>query len=294
MKCKLCGSEDIFVEYEGKIRDGRVGNSTSENVKMYRCSNCGTIWHNSYKSDLKHFYQSEEYRKSLEGTTDIKEFCHIHDAESLDKFKYTGTSCFRDKTVADIGCGGGAFLDYINTVAKKVIAIEPTDVYRNYMSEKGYLSYSYTQDALQDYKRKVDVVVSFDVIEHVEDPIVFIQEAYELLSDKGVAYIGTPTDAPVMRELLGEVYESFLFSTQHPWVLSKDSFQYIADCCHIADYSCKFYQRYGLGNFINWLINKKPGQHCSYNFITNSMDKLWKSELETQKLSDYIVFAFGR
>ncbi len=294
MQCKLCGSDDVVIIYDGKIRDGRVGNYTSQNVPMYRCRRCKTIWHNFAKSDLKHFYQSDEYRQALEGTADIKAFYRTHDAESFDKFSYTGTACFRDKVVADIGAGGGAFLDYINTVAREVVAIEPTEVYRNAMAQKGYRTYAYAQDALQDWKGKIDVIVSYDVIEHVEEPIAFIQEAYELLSDKGIAYIGTPTDAPVMRELLGEVYTSFLFSTQHPWVLSEDSFRYIADCCHISDYSCKFYQRYGLGNFINWLIQKKPGQHCSYDFVTDSMDKLWKSELEAQKLSDYIVFEFGK
>lgn len=54
---------------------------------------------------------------------------------------------------------------------------------------------------------KVEVVTSFDVIEHVENPRKFIKEVYELLAPNGTAIIGTPTDAPIMRELLGEVYE---------------------------------------------------------------------------------------
>lgn len=67
-----------------------------------------------------------------------------------------------------------------------------------------------------------DVITSFDVIEHVEDPREFLQDVYDLLSPKRQAIIGTPTDAPVMRELLGEIYEkNQLFSTQHPWIFGE-------------------------------------------------------------------------
>lgn len=294
MKCKLCGCDKVIIEYEGKIRDGRVGRYTNENVKMFKCEKCNTIWHDALKSDLDKFYQSDEYRKSLEGTVDINEFYKSHDSESFDKFKYTGTTCFRDKVVADIGAGGGAFLDYINTVAKDVVAVEPTEVYRNEMVRKGYWTYAYAKDALVDWKDKVDIIVSFDVIEHVENPMLFIQEIYELLSENGRAFIGTPTDAPVMRKMLGNKYEEFLFSTQHPWVLSEKSFQFIAEQCIIANYVCKYYQRYGLGNFIFWLTNRAPGKHYSYDFVTKSMDEVWKSELEAQKYSDYIVFEFEK
>lgn len=118
----------------------------------------------------------------------------------------------------------GGFLDYINTVASKVIGIEPTETYRREMTKKGYEVYSYSSDAIPHWKEKVDVIVSFDIIEHVEAPVTFIKEAYELLKEGGLGIIGTPTDASVMRELLGAQYESFLFSTQHPWVLGEGSF----------------------------------------------------------------------
>ena len=289
MRCKLCNCKDVTVTYEGRIRNGKVGNYTNENVKMFRCEKCGTIWHDLMDRDYKEYYQSEDYRNELEGTSDVRDFYRMHDGESLEKFRYTGTEVFRDKVVADIGCGAGGFLDYIQTVAKTIVAIEPSKKYRAAMREKGYAVFGYAKEALKEYRNKVDVIVSFDVIESVEEPQGFLEELYALLSDGGKAFIGTPTDAPIMREALGEAYESFLFSTQHPWVLSKGSFEVMVSRCKIADFSVKYYQRYGLGNFVYWLLNKEPGRHKGYDFITKTMNQVWISELEGQEKADYIV-----
>ncbi len=291
MECKLCKSKNIEITYRGCIRDGRVGTYTSGYVDMYKCKECNTIWHDDIEKDYKSYYESAEYRNSLEGTSDIDEFYRMHDAENMDKFLYTGTEIFRNKIVADIGCGGGAFCDYLQNVAKEVVAIEPSEIYRKKMTEKGYTVFPYVSNAIK-VEKQVDVVVSFDVIEHVENPEVFVKEAYDLLLPNGHAFIGTPTDAPVMRELLGNDYESFLFSTQHPWVLAEGSFSVIAQKCNIKNWEVKYYQRYGLGNCLYWLQNKKPGRHKAYGFISQGMDTLWKADLERQGKADYIVFEF--
>lgn len=106
--------------------------------------------------------------------------------------------------VADIGCGCGAFLDLVSGVGQSIIAVEPTESYRQVLNRKGYSTYPYANEALKEWKGKVDIVVSFDVIEHVNAPEQFIREVYELLKNGGKCIIGTPTDAPVMRKLLGE------------------------------------------------------------------------------------------
>ena len=293
MKCKICGCENVEITYRGKIRDGKVGVVTPVDVEMYQCSNCSTIWHDT-ELDFEKYYESEQYRISLEGTTDIEKFYEMHDYESMDKFKCTGTEIFRDRIVADIGCGGGAFLDCVRGLAKKTIAIEPSEVYRKSLFERGNVVYPYMQDALKDFSQKIDTIVSFDVIEHVSNPIEFVEQANGLLASGGKCIIGTPTDAPVMRELLGNDYNSFLFSTQHPWVLSEGTFKVMAEKCNISNYQIKYYQRYGLGNLMHWLLNKTPGKHKEYEFIKKSVDMAWRASLEEQGKSDYILFEFTK
>lgn len=289
MTCKICNSKNISVTYEGLIRDGGLGCYTKVPVKMYKCEDCNVIWHESVKN-LEEYYESAEYRNELEGTTEEQDFYRLHDGESMQKFMITGTTVFRNKVVADIGCGCGAFLDFIKGVAKKIIAIEPSEVYRKIMDKKGFVTFPYATSASEKYSEGVDVITSFDVIEHVESPEEFMKDAYCLLSTGGQAIIGTPTEAPVMRSLLGTVYEQKqLFSTQHPWVLSEKSLSIIAERAGFKNIKIKYFQRYSVGNLLGWIREKESRSEIKEDFLSEGFDSAWKSMCNEKGLSDYIV-----
>ena len=291
IKCKLCGSKQVNITYQGIIRDGGLGKYTNNSITMYQCNDCNVIWHDEIL-DIQKYYETSQYRLTLEGTSDEEDFYRMHDKESFEKFRYTGTDIYRHKIVADIGCGCGAFLDLLKGVVHQVIAIEPSDIYRDIMAKKEFNTYAYTRDALVDYQNQVDVVVSFDVIEHVVNPEIFLSEIYALLSHNGKAIIGTPTEAPIMRKLLGEIYEQkLLFSTQHLWVFGEKNLLMMAQKAGFLPQkmSVKYFQRYGLGNLLGWLREKRPRSNVDENFITNTMDGSYKSELEKQGMADYIV-----
>ena len=289
MKCKLCGSEKIFITYEGIIRNGGLGKYTKSPVKMWRCEDCDAIWHDNIL-DVSEYYESKEYRMELEDTTEEEDFYRLHDKDSLDKFIYTGTTIFRNKKVADIGCGCGAFLDYIKGVAEEVIAVEPSNYYLDIMRNKGFTVFQYATDAYDKLGSTVDTIVSFDVIEHVEDPRDFLKNVYNLLKEGGKAVIGTPTETPVMRQLIGEDYErKLLFSTQHIWVLGEKNLRMISDEIGFSSVDIKYYQRYGLSNLVGWVRDRVPGTSIDSSWITSSLDRMYRSEVETKGLSDYIV-----
>lgn len=290
MKCRICGSRKVAVIYDGIIRDGGLGKYTKENIPMYQCDECKVIWHDVVDADVAAYYESTQYRDSMEGTSEIEEFYRLHDKESLAKFTYTGTMRFRNKNVADIGCGGGAFLDYISGVAKEIIAIEPSAKYREAMAQKGYHTYAYAPDAAEAWSKKIDVITNFDVIEHVENPLQFIKDIQVLLADGGEAIIGTPTDAPIMRQLLGEIYEKKqLFSTQHLWIFAEENMRLMAKQAGFEQIEIKYFQRYGFNNFIGWLREERPCGSPPYSFVTETMNEFWKAEISSKGMSDYIV-----
>lgn len=290
MKCKICGSENIDIIYNGLIRDGGLGQYTKKPVKIFQCKNCDVIWHDNEIADVKEYYETEEYRNELEGSSEEEKFYELHDKETLNKLNYTGTTIFRNKVVADIGCGCGAFLDYISGVAREVVAVEPSLKYRNIMSRKGFSTYSYADEAKKLYANKIDVITSFDVIEHVQSPESFIKDVYDLLTAGGKAIIGTPTDAPVMRSLLGKDYEKkLLFSTQHLWILSEKNLGIISEKCGFKNIDIKYYQRYGIDNMLGWLKEKEPKSEIKQKFITETLNNVWKAQLVDNRLADYIV-----
>jgi 2-polyprenyl-3-methyl-5-hydroxy-6-metoxy-1,4-benzoquinol methylase len=289
MKCKLCNSENVLVTYDGQVRAGGLGQYTQNHVKMWKCNECKTIWHEPLV-DNKQYYETEEYRNVLEGSAEEKNFYLLHDKENLEKFKYTGTNIFRGETVADIGCAAGSFLDFVKGAASDVVAIEPSETYREVLLRKGYHTYAYADDAKTEWGEKISVITSFDVIEHVEDPVKFMEDVYDLLKVGGKAIIGTPTEAPVMRDVLGEIYEKqVLFSVQHLWVLGEESLKLIAKKAGFKNIGIKYYQRYGVNNFLGWLSEKKPKSKIQSEYISGISDAVWRSELENKGLADYVV-----
>lgn len=258
---------------------------------MYQCNECSVIWHEK-TLDTKTYYESQKYRKQLEGSSEEQDFYRLHDKESLDKFLYTGTSIFRNKVVADIGCGCGAFLDFIKGVASEVIAIEPSETYRKIMDRKGFRTYPYAMSVKSEsmYWGRIDVITSFDVIEHVESPFSFLEDVHGLLLDGGRAIIGTPTDAPIMRSLLGEVYEQKqLFSTQHLWVLGEKNLRHMAEKIGFSNIDVKFFQRYGIGNMLGWIKDKTQGTAITDRWASGTLDSVWRTQLAEKGLADYIV-----
>ena len=136
VKCSVCGSENTKVIYNGKFRYGAVGTWTDSDVPIYQCEDCGLIWHDNVFDSIKDFYESSDYRDAVQGDGSIERFYALHDGEVENRLKFTGTKIFRNKVVADIGCAAGSFLDFVGGAAKKVIAIEPSQAYRNMLEEK--------------------------------------------------------------------------------------------------------------------------------------------------------------
>lgn len=300
MKCKVCGSHEIEVIYNGKIRDGGVDSFTKDDVPVYECKNCNVIWHDNVISDLDNFYSSTEYRAALDGSAESCKFYENHDGAVLDTFKYTGTKIFRDKVVADVGCGAGAWLDFVRGAAKEVIGIDPAENFRNTMKNKGFVVFPYAEDAKKTYRNAVDVVTSFDVIEHVEDPENFLRDIYDLIRGGGVGIVGTPTNTPVTSKLVGDDYNKvILYQTQHLWILSKKSFELISKRVGFSRCEIKYFQRFGITNLFAWLQYRKPlsvgtslftpKKDVDYSFVTETLDAVYRNELAKNGLADYMV-----
>lgn len=295
MSCKICKSSRTRVIYHGEIRNGGIGKYTGQVIPIYQCEDCGVIWHDEVLEDIGQYYESRQYREAMNETESIDEaseelFYQNHDKETLDKFQYTGTNIFRNKTVADVGCGAGAFLDFLKGVAKNVVAIEPSQMYDEALIRKGFFTYPYLKDCLLEWKGKVDVVTSFDVIEHVNDPLSFLVDIKNLLRPEGTAIIGTPTDAPIMRRLLGEHYEKqILFSVQHLWIFSEPSLKHLAIQAGFSKVEIRYFQRYGIENLVGWCLEKRPNSSVREPFISQEVDAAWKSSCSSHQVADYIV-----
>jgi 2-polyprenyl-3-methyl-5-hydroxy-6-metoxy-1,4-benzoquinol methylase len=286
--CKICGGIDTRVVYNGPIRLGKFGNISIEHYCLRQCNSCHVIALPPIIENIAPYYESQTYRYEIDGGGEVADYFRLHDAEQLRHLKITGTSEFRDKTVADIGCGGGAFLDNIKGYAKLAIAIEPSEVFRASLSKRGYIPCAYVEDALHDYKNKVDIAVSFSVLEHVDDPLLFLKQIYMLLLPNGKLILSTPNSDDVLLQALPDGYSQFFYRKTHLWYFNSSSLSKLLEFAGFKEIKIIPYHRFGIANFLAWLKDKAPKGELQMDFITQAIDATWKAELERTFRCDYL------
>lgn len=111
------------------------------------------------------------------------------------RYKFAETY-IKDKSVLDLGCGSGYGAKILSTNAKKVLAIDKSKdtiefAKNNFGNEKVEFICANVLETGINYN-SVDVVVCFEVIEHLETPDLLIMEIKRVLKKDGLLIISTP------------------------------------------------------------------------------------------------------
>lgn len=101
------------------------------------------------------------------------------------------------KEIIEIGCGPGVFLDKTSRYVDQAIGIEYNKQALEIARKKGLSVYNF-EDDLSKLKGQFDVAFSFHVLEHVSDPVAFIQEMLSWIKPEGRIGISVPNmDGPL-------------------------------------------------------------------------------------------------
>lgn len=288
LPCKICSCSEVRIVYSGPIRLGRFGNISQESYDVYQCLSCQAITLPKIIEDTVTYYESDAYRQEVDISAEVNDYYRLHDGEQLRNLSMTGTEIFRDKIVADIGCGAGSFLDAIKGYVREAIAIEPSAIFRQCLEQKGYPTYSYVDNALEQYAGQVEIATSFSVIEHIEAPLTFLQQIYRLLQPEGFLFLSTPNAKDILLQALPQEYAQFFYRKVHLWYFTPSALIKLLELAGFSNIQILPYQRFGLGNFLGWLRDKKPQGELQFDFLTPAIDTVWKTELERTENSDYL------
>ena len=200
-ECGLCNEKEYKVIYNGIIRDGVAGIKTTIKHKVVKCNGCGLVRLLDNPLTME-YYQSDEYRNAYNETSSPSDYIEMHDNEQPPRLDKIGADFFRDKIVLDYGCGGGAFLDLVSGLSGETLGIEPFSGYHESLIGRGHEMFSNMETAQSKYKDKVDSIVSFCVLEHVQNPQQYLKDACSLLKKSGnekkiVSSIGAKINNPI-------------------------------------------------------------------------------------------------
>ena len=144
---------------------------------------------------------------------------------------------------------------------------------------RGYQVFPYATNACKDYTGRIDLAVSSQVIEHVRNPLAFLEEIRPLLAPGGQLVVSTPNRDDILMELLPDDFRAFFYRVVHRWYFDATS---LAECARRAGYEVaktRFVHRYGMSNALAWLRDRHPTGRRRIEAIKPLADDLWSSYL---------------
>ena len=107
----------------------------------------------------------------------------------------------------DIGCGGGLLSEPMCRLGAKVTAIDASQKnieVAKYHSKKNNLKINYlcTSPEKANFKKKFDVILNMEIVEHVDDLNLFLKKSSFLLKKNGIMFVAT----------LNRTLKSYLFA----------------------------------------------------------------------------------
>ncbi|GAA0366714.1 hypothetical protein GCM10009092_33830 [Bowmanella denitrificans] len=275
------------MHYQGVIRDGDFGRWTQAEQQVVRCDGCGLV-RLSDNPNSPDYYQSEEYRQAYNGSAVHQDYIRMHDGEQPPRLEHVGIGHFRDKQVLDFGAGGGAFLDHIKGVAKQTYAIEPFIGYHQALSARGHQVFSDAHIAKGQVAEQIDTLVSFGVIEHVDDPLQFLCDAYDLLRPGGKMFLETDNLNDVLLQLGIPAFEPFFYRTAHLWYFDQASLVRLAQKAGFADIKVSFRHNFDLSNALMWARDGKPTGNAKLPLLDERINSAWQDFVIGAGLADLI------
>lgn len=142
------------------------------------------------------------YSNSYERTSYLSPITINRYNEILDRFE-----AFRKTgNLLDVGAGYGFFLEIARQRGWNVYGSELTDEAVNHCTDKGLPMFKGELQNIDFGKIQFDVIISIEVIEHINNPIEYLTKMNEILRPGGTIYVTTPNFNSYLRHRLKENY----------------------------------------------------------------------------------------
>jgi len=284
--CLICGTDKLEGFYKGPIRMGSFGKQSNFEAEITQCSQCGARHLPPLMGNLEEYYRDGAYRADLDQGNTITKYFELTDDDQPHKLELLGMHEVRGKVVADIGAGAGPFLDLVKGFAIKTIAVEPNRAYHDSLKERGHLVYGSTTEMLTDWAGKVDIAVTFSVVEHVEKPREFLTEIRQSLKADGKVLISTPNADDFMLEICPD-YVPFYYRKVHLWYFTANALTELSRLSGFSQCRVIYQHRFDISNALLWLRDSRPSGLGKIK-VSADLNSSWRNFLEASGRSDYL------
>ncbi|PLX01586.1 MAG: hypothetical protein C0594_12910 [Marinilabiliales bacterium] len=155
-----------------------------ENAFLVKCNQCGFVFSKKIPSDdelVKHYdnYSRDDYLSPITS----QRFNELLDG--FEKYRKTNK-------ILDIGCGVGYFLEVAKSRGWECFGTEFTNEAIEINRQKGILMNEGPLQTKNYKENQFDIITSFEVIEHINNPLDEIEAIKKILRPSGLFYCTTP------------------------------------------------------------------------------------------------------
>ena len=186
MKCYICGNECVIEEklsnVPHKLQEQYDANRLKFfSIDIYRCTVCTHI-------QISSIVEQSYYRDYDMGYYWGEELIQIRKAQMRRLAEYLPSG----KSLLDIGCGSGAYLDLAKDYFEELHGIEPSIRGVEHAVRKGYkITHGYFQPDTK-LGMTYDAISLIEVLEHLDMPMQLFRHASDCLSENGMILVEVP------------------------------------------------------------------------------------------------------
>ncbi len=197
-KCPSCGSTHLIKEF------------IHQELNYESCENCKLLFINPFPpEDVKTNYiinskALEMWRKSIDSLKTRKNL-YVDRVNYLEKYLQNSFKKNKQKlTILEIGAGNGELIDVLlknfNHLIENIIVIEPQPI--NIRNEKIiYVQGILDEETSKSFINKCDLVLAFEVLEHILYPNKFLSLINKVLKVSGLFALSTPNGWSIETQL---------------------------------------------------------------------------------------------
>lgn len=283
--CRLCGAPDLRQVYAGPIRAGGAESGTVAGYSILACANCGIEFLDPFPNDTDAYYSGKQYWEDHHGPVNVAKLQAKHGPEQRRWFYEVGAQSLRGKRVADLGAGVGIFLDLAKGSAAETIGVDLAEHFRAHVEASGH---RFVLRANELSAASVDVIVSFDTLEHVSEPARFLAEAFRILDKGGTIYIGVPNQADFLKRFVPD-YLPFFYHLSHLWYFNENALRRLMSEAGFAQIQASYVHKYDLTNMITWARDRKGVGTSESDVFDSFTEESFRSNLQRQGIASHLL-----
>jgi 2-polyprenyl-3-methyl-5-hydroxy-6-metoxy-1,4-benzoquinol methylase len=197
------------------------------------------------------------------------------------------------KRLLDIGCSVGFFMETAQNRGFEVTGIEFSKVAISMAvsAVKNRIICGNVNTLLAETGTQYDVVTAFDIIEHTQDPVAFINDVNRCLAPGGLLVMTTPDTGHFLRVLMGKAWP-MLQPMQHTVLFSQPAMAQMLDANGFSDIDVRTTPKVMTIEYLGEQLREtNPGVAKIYDSLSWILPRSLKAMPMGVNIGEFIVFA---